>query len=115
VNGTALQPNAAHTAFNQPCSNPAWAIRGPNTLRTDPFRGPFIRNPWAKQWDMSLNKRFNITERYNAQFRLEAFDVFNTPIRGGPNTNPTDPNFGFVGPNQSNFPRQLQLGFKFNF
>lgn len=103
-NGAALRPNTSHTKFDQPCSNPAWSIRG-----------PFVRNPWAKQWDMSLNKRFNITERYNAQFRFEAFNVFNTPIRGGPNTNPTDPNFGFVGPNQSNFPRQVQLGFKFNF
>jgi hypothetical protein len=63
---------------------------------------------------MSLNKRFRFTESLNAQFRFEVFNVFNTPILGGPNTNPTDVNFGFVAANQGNFPRQIQFGFKFN-
>ena len=64
---------------------------------------------------MSLNKRFNFSERFNAQFRLEAFNVFNTPIFGAPNNNTGSLNFGFVTPNQSNFPRNVQLGFKLNF
>ncbi|MDQ6676445.1 MAG: TonB-dependent receptor, partial [Acidobacteriota bacterium] len=115
LNGTALAPDPARNGKFVTCTNPAWAIRGPNTLRTIPFRSGQLRNPWAKQWDMSLNKRFNFTERWNAQFRLEAFNVFNTPILGAPNNNPTDPNFGFVTRNQSNFPRQVQLGFKLNF
>ncbi len=114
LNGTSVMPNATRNAFT-PCTNPAWAIRAPNTLQTISFRSAQIRNPWAKQWDMSLNKRFNISERINAQFRLEAFNVFNTPILGSPNTSPTDLNFGFVTRNQSNFPRDVQLGFKLNF
>lgn len=96
------------------CSSPAWRLRGPNTLRSIPFRSGQLRNPWRPQWDMALNKRFHIMERYSAQFRLEAFNVFNTPILGGPVTNPTDPNFGVVFRNQRNFPRNVQLGFKFN-
>jgi hypothetical protein len=114
LNGTSVQPNATRTAFT-PCTNPAFAIRGPNTLQTIPFRSSVLRNPWRPQWDMSLNKRFNFTEKTNFQFRLEAFNVFNTPILGGPDTNPTGLNFGFVAANQGNFPRNVQLGFKFNF
>src|SRR5207253_259636 len=38
LNGTAVQPNATRTGFT-PCSSPAWAIRGPNTLQTIPLRG----------------------------------------------------------------------------
>ncbi len=114
LNGNSVMPNATRTAFVS-CTNPAWAIRAPNTLQTIPFRSAQLRNPWAKQWDMSLNKRFNITEQINAQFRLEAFNVFNTPILGAPNTSATDLNFGLVTRNQSNFPRNVQLGFKLNF
>jgi hypothetical protein len=58
---------------------------------------------------MSLNKRFHFPKSLNARF-----NVFNTPILGNPNTTPTDVNFGFVAANQGNFPRQIQLGFKFN-
>jgi hypothetical protein len=64
---------------------------------------------------MSFNKRFNFTDRINLQFRAEAFNIFNTPILGNPNTNPTDSNFGFVAANQGNFPRQIQFGFKLSF
>jgi len=63
---------------------------------------------------MSLVKRFNIRENINADFRFEAFNVFNTVIRGTPTTDPSQ-NFGVVAIGQSNYPRQVQLGFKFNF
>ena len=114
--GTSKQPNASRTAF-VPCSNPAWQLRSSTslTLQTIPFNSFYIRNPWRAQWDMSLNKNFNFTERVNFQFRLEAFNVFNTPILGAPNNSATSLNFGFVAPNQSNFPRDVQLGFKLNF
>jgi hypothetical protein len=114
TNGTSVAPNATRTAFVS-CSNPAWRVRGPNTLQNIQLTSPVLRNPWRAQWDMSLNKRFNFTERINAQFRFEAFNVFNTPIFGAPNSNTSNLNFGFVAANQSNFPRNVQLGFKFNF
>jgi hypothetical protein len=38
---------------------------------------------------MSLNKSFNFAERYRLQVRLETFNTFNTPVYGGPNTDPT--------------------------
>lgn len=116
LNGTSQQPNASHNGF-VPCANPAWKLINSSNLdlRTTPFQAGYIRNPNAPLADLSLSKRFNITERYNAQFRFEAFNVTNTAIRNGPNTNPTSNQFGFINVSQSNIPRQVQLGFKFNF
>jgi hypothetical protein len=38
-----------------------------------------LRGPGTDQWDMSLYKRINITERAYAQLRLETFNAFNHP------------------------------------
>ena len=38
----------------------------------DVFRGPGINN-----WDMSLFKNIPVTERWTAQLRVEAYNVFN--------------------------------------
>jgi hypothetical protein len=65
---------------------------------------------------MSLNKKVYISERINVQARLEAFNIFNTPIRSSPGTDPTNAaTFGIVTLSQSNIPRQVQLGFTLNF
>ncbi len=39
------------------------------------YRGPHVFYD-----DMSLSKTFNITERYKAQFRFDAYNVFNHPV-----------------------------------
>jgi hypothetical protein len=56
-----------------------------------------------------------VTEQWSAQFCFEMFNAFNTPIRPGPDTNPTDPNFGWIPIGQLNVPRQIQLGFRLAF
>jgi hypothetical protein len=43
----------------------------------DSYRGPHVFYD-----DMSLSKTFNITERYKAQFRFDAYNVFNHPVLG---------------------------------
>jgi hypothetical protein len=118
TNGTSQQPNAARTAF-EPCSNPAWALRPANTLISSPFRLANLREPWSPIFDMSLNKSFIFTERLRFQIRFEAFNIFNTPLFGSPNTSPTSLDFGRLIPqnsvrNGNNF-RQVQIGGKFNF
>jgi hypothetical protein len=101
---------------NATCSDPAWRLRNTsNTLRSTPFRAGWVRNPTRPLWDMSLNKKVYFTERMNFQFRFEAFNVFNSPVRSGPITDPSRADFGTVPLGQSNIPRQVQLGFKFNF
>ncbi len=119
LNGTSFQfvTNNAGARVQQTCSNPAFAIRAANTLRTIPFRLGNLRQPSAWQFDMSLNKSFVFTESMRFQFRAEAFNVFNTPLFGSPDTNATGQNFGVLNPNngQRNNARQIQLGFKFIF
>ena len=91
-------------------------ICSPNTLRTIPFRIGSIRGPNRAHWDMSLNKKVYLSERFNLQARLEAFNVFNSVVRNNPGTVPTNAStFGIVTLSQSNIPRQVQLGFKLNF
>ena len=114
TNGTSLAPDAARRNF-VPCTNPAWQLQSQFSLQTVPNNSSVLRNPSRATWDMSLNKSFIFSERISAQFRLEAFNVFNTPILGAPNTSPSNLAFGLVTANQSNFPRNVQLGFKFNF
>ncbi len=38
------------------------------------------RGPHGFYSDMALAKTFNITERYKAQFRFDAYNVFNHPV-----------------------------------
>ncbi len=45
-----------------------------------------LRGPGINQWDMSLYKKINITEKTYAQLRLEAFNAFNHPQFGSVNS-----------------------------
>jgi hypothetical protein len=115
ANGTTRQPNATGTGFVTGCANPAFQVRGTDTLRTIPFRIGGLRNPSPPQFDMSFNKSFIFTEDVRAQVRFEAFNVTNTPIFRGPEMNPNNSNFGRRSLGIANFPRQIQLGFKLYF
>lgn len=84
-----------------------------------------IRGPGINQWDISLFKTTNITERARLQFRFETFNTFNHTQWSGVNTGLSLPNpntavttatrgtFGQV--NSTRDPRTLQFGLKFLF
>jgi hypothetical protein len=94
----------------------AFAIPAPYTLgdvsRTDgAVRGPGIRNT-----DFTLFKDTAITERWNMEFRAEAFNITNTPHFGLPNTNANATAFGQITNTLlSPEPRQLQFAVKLMF
>ncbi|MGA8153604.1 MAG: TonB-dependent receptor [Terriglobales bacterium] len=73
-----------------------------------------LRADWNKNLDLSLFRSFSITESKRFEFRVEAFNVTNTPVFASPDANLQDPNFGIVS-STANVERQLQLGLKFYF
>ncbi|MEX2263820.1 MAG: TonB-dependent receptor [Bryobacteraceae bacterium] len=88
------------------------------------------RGPGSVNFDFSLFKQFNVTERHLVQFRAEAFNLTNTPtfllpssnspamtcIGRAPGTacNDNNPQFGQLS-GSSSTGRQLQFGLKFIF
>jgi hypothetical protein len=83
--------------------------------RTLPDRFPNLRNPTKPQLNVALEKTFNFGERYKFQLRGEAFNVTNTPIRPGPNTDFGSSDFGKLPKTQNNWPRVLQVAGKIYF
>lgn len=106
------------TALNNPRPDGtfAWGVLGTNDHRVVKNRFHDVNEPTEPQWAFSLFKTTRVTETKSLQIRLEAFNVFNTRVYGGPNTSPTSANFGMVDTaSQMNFPRTLQLGVRFQF
>jgi Carboxypeptidase regulatory-like domain/TonB-dependent Receptor Plug Domain len=88
-----------------------------------------VRNPWAQQTALGIQKKFALREGINLQFKAESFNLTNTPIFAGPTTSgPQTPivrtsvadasqpgawsGYGTIGSTQQNFPRRIQLSLK---
>lgn len=81
-----------------------------------PARFSRFRSHTAPQLDLALRKVFRVRERYEAEFRMEAYNATNTPLRGDPNsTNPSAADFGVLPVAQINFARQVELALRFRF
>jgi hypothetical protein len=81
-----------------------------------------FRGPHAFYDDMALSKTFNITERYKAQFRFDAYNLFNHPVLALPNGCVDCANGGQISDIEADSApgapigmRQLQFGFRFTF
>ena len=55
-----------------------------------------MRGPGVVNMDLSLFRTFKLTEKFNLQFRAEAFNLSNTPHFSTPNGNANSGNFGKV-------------------
>ena len=86
----------------------------PNSTYTfgDAGKG-ILRGPGRAVWDFSAYKQFRFTEKYTAQFRLEAFNFTNTPQFNFPNVQVGNRNYGIIS--GAGRPRNLQIGLKFIF
>ena len=93
----------------------AWRVQAPFTLRTLPTRLDDVRTNRPTLVDFSMFKSFELPGTMRIQARFEAFNLFNTPWFGAPNTNVTNAAFGTVAPNQANDPRNIQLGIRWTF
>ena len=79
----------------------------PRTLTYD------LRNPSSFNQDVSVRRDFQIA-RMKLGVGLEVFNVFNTVVFGGIQTNITNANFGRVG-SQANTPRVGQIKVRLDF
>ena len=67
-------------------------------------------------YDVSISKRFSITERVNLRFEANAFNLFNRAQFGSPNGTLNSTFFGQVsGYAAGTNPRQLQFGLRLGF
>lgn len=77
-----------------------------------------VRGPGIRTWDLGLFRRFRLTERFDLQFRAEAFNFTNTPIFNNPQGNLTSLNFGSITETNPNAPaanRQFRFGLRLGF
>jgi outer membrane receptor protein involved in Fe transport len=89
-------------------------VPAPYTLGDAPRAVGSVRSPTHFTTDLSVGKQFQIREEMNFEFRVEARNAFNHPVFGTPDTSVGDDTFGNIT-YTSVGPRELQLGFKFNF
>jgi hypothetical protein len=72
------------------------------------------RGPGMNRFDLSLGKKFNLSERKFFELRAEAFNLTNTPIFASPSSQTiTSTTFGEIRSSQGE--RNVQLSFKFAF
>ena len=85
-----------------------------NNYRTLPSRPARLRGQQLNLLDLSVVKRFDITNTVRAQLHLEVYNATNQTFFANPELNPTNANFGRVT-SQSNVPVNLQIGVRLFF
>lgn len=84
-----------------------------SNIRTFPFRFSTARFDSQRRLDFSLNKTFPIGERFRLRFRGDVFNVENTPVLRGPNTDPVNGAFGTITAQEP--PRSFQFSLNLQF
>jgi hypothetical protein len=74
-----------------------------------------LSGPPVRKVDFSLFKGFRLTEVYTLTFRVECFNITNTPSFGAPNGALGSPGFGSISDTGTSQPRQIQLALKLAF
>ena len=108
VNNRMADPGS--TAFNTGAFDTKSADAFNYHLRTFPTMISAYRQDGINQWDPSLHKRFEFTEKAYFQLRFEMFNVLNHPVFPTPNTTASNALFGTISGAQANRPRSIQLG-----
>jgi hypothetical protein len=82
----------------------------PGTAPRNPFHGP------GRQFmDLSLFKNFPVGERLNTQFRVQFYNITNTPQFDQPNSSLTSGDFGKVKSIILGTERQIELALRITF
>ena len=102
------------------CTEPFFLVREAFQRRTAMVRYDEFRRPTFWQIDLNFAKTTPITDKVQFQFRIEAFNIFNSPMYDEReyNQTTTSADFGRINRNttgQNNFQRFVQLGFRVTF
>lgn len=108
--GTAICPWKGSPVFER---DPAKQL-GSN-LRTLPLRFSYIRADGTNNFDLSLFKNYQITEKFRVQFRAESFNALNHVQFAGPATGVTNTAFGTITGEKGHGQRQWTFGLKLMF
>ncbi|MCB1020233.1 MAG: TonB-dependent receptor [Bryobacterales bacterium] len=71
------------------------------TRRSNPWYVDGVRGPYYSNVDLTLNKKFDVTEKLALEIRMEAYNLTNSFMGADPNTDVTNGTFGIVN-NQLN-------------
>lgn len=121
---TAPRPNFTGSTYDELETSGSASERVDEYFRTDliessgPYYGNMGRNimraPMQRRLDVSLMKSTRLTETTSLDFRLEAYNVTNTPSFQAPESNKDEDNFGEIIRGLGG-PRVLQVGLKLRF
>lgn len=118
-----LRPNVSsmddltsvHRTPQQWFNQSAVTAPAPYTIGSAPRFFGAVRMMGNRQADMSLSKSWDLMERLRLQFRVEGYNITNTPQYGGAVTTVGDGNFGRVFSTTNIGPRNLQVGARLDF
>lgn len=96
--------------FNTSCFTQPGFFSFGNEPRVDPE----LKSQGEANFDASISKFFNVTEKAKIDFSAEVFDLFNHAQFAQPNSYLFSPGFGQVV-QQSNIPRTIQLALRLSF
>jgi hypothetical protein len=105
---------SAQSKLNQWFSTAAFSAPGPWKFGNAARTMPDARSHGINNFDFTMFKNTQVTERVGIQFRTEVFNLFNRVRFAYPNTAFGNPNFGFVS-GQYNDPRLIQLALRLLF
>jgi hypothetical protein len=94
----------------------AFTLAAPFTMPNDGLNQGRLRDPGRRNFDVSFIRSQKFKERFNAQFRAEFYNLFNTPflsLGNGSSVTVNAPQFGKILSGTS--PRNVQLGLRFVF
>jgi hypothetical protein len=108
--GSPHSPARANEWFNTAC----FTTPGNWSFGNEPRVDSKLKSEGADNFDMSINKFFDITEKAKLKFSSEIFDLFNHAQFAEPNVGQYSPGFGQVG-HQTNLPRTVQFALRLTF
>lgn len=100
--------------FNTSCFNRVASQQLASNIQTLSTRFTGVRAPGINNFDMSVMKNIQVSERFRAQFTAQAINVFNHAQFTAPNTTPTSTAFGQVSAEFA-WQRVIELGLKLSF